>query len=302
MANPDFFIIGAPKCGTTSWSEYLAKHNQIQRSSQSEPHYFSSDFAGYQVTAELAEYLGYFSASREVVTRFDCSPLYLYSNEALERIHEFNPDARVLVLLREQSQFLPSWHNQLLYSLNENIRDFGEAWRRSGHRTEADIPPTCRSIRVLDYRAMGNFAPRVEHCLRVFGPERLRVAWMDDWRPNPAAFHAYLMRFLGVREDTPTEFSNANPAHRNRSALIGRIAHRPPEWLTKSVAASKRALGIKSFGVGAMMLRMNRAQGYSSEIPGGLAVEISNCYAAENLELREKLKTVGCLYVPPRAA
>ncbi|WP_040414858.1 sulfotransferase [Desulfococcus multivorans] len=39
---PDFFIIGAPRCGTTSLSRYLSKHPDICFSRPKEPHYFST--------------------------------------------------------------------------------------------------------------------------------------------------------------------------------------------------------------------------------------------------------------------
>ena len=41
--NPNFFIIGAPKCGTTSLAAWLAEHPAIYMSQIKEPHYFSSD-------------------------------------------------------------------------------------------------------------------------------------------------------------------------------------------------------------------------------------------------------------------
>ena len=37
----DFFIVGAPKAGTTSLYHYLNEHLQIEMSSQKEPDYFS---------------------------------------------------------------------------------------------------------------------------------------------------------------------------------------------------------------------------------------------------------------------
>ena len=38
---PDFFLIGAPRCGTTSLSRYLADNPQVCFSRPKEPHYFS---------------------------------------------------------------------------------------------------------------------------------------------------------------------------------------------------------------------------------------------------------------------
>ena len=43
LSKPNFFIIGAPKCGTTSLHNYLKSHSQITMSIPKEPHYFSTD-------------------------------------------------------------------------------------------------------------------------------------------------------------------------------------------------------------------------------------------------------------------
>ena len=40
---PDFFIVGAPKCGTTSLYYYLRQHPQIFMPDYKEPHYFGKD-------------------------------------------------------------------------------------------------------------------------------------------------------------------------------------------------------------------------------------------------------------------
>ena len=41
---PDFFIFGAPKCGTTALYEYLSRHPGVAMSSVKEPQYFCTDF------------------------------------------------------------------------------------------------------------------------------------------------------------------------------------------------------------------------------------------------------------------
>ena len=40
MKKVDFFIVGAPKAGTTSLYHYLNEHSDIEMSSQKEPDFF----------------------------------------------------------------------------------------------------------------------------------------------------------------------------------------------------------------------------------------------------------------------
>ena len=41
---PDFFIVGAPKCGTTSLAEYLNSNPRVFVTNPKEPFYFCKDF------------------------------------------------------------------------------------------------------------------------------------------------------------------------------------------------------------------------------------------------------------------
>ena len=43
MRSPDFFIVGGPKCGTTSLAAWLGEHPKVFMSSYKEPHYFNTD-------------------------------------------------------------------------------------------------------------------------------------------------------------------------------------------------------------------------------------------------------------------
>ena len=52
---PDFFILGAPKCGTTALSEYLRQHPRVFVSRPKEPHYFCADFDYYYAPGQRSE-------------------------------------------------------------------------------------------------------------------------------------------------------------------------------------------------------------------------------------------------------
>ena len=53
---PNFFIIGAPKCGTTALSEYLRSHPSVLISEPKEPHYFSTDIDTRYAIRDLEGY------------------------------------------------------------------------------------------------------------------------------------------------------------------------------------------------------------------------------------------------------
>jgi len=152
---PGLFIVGAPKCGTTAWVRYLGEHPQIAFSRIKEPHFFALDLPGFREVEMKREYEALFSDAGDAAVLGEASVLYLFSKSAAEQIRKYNPDARILILLRAQEDYLPSWHQQLLYTFQEEIEDFGEAWRLSGQRRPETVPETCKEPSLLDYKAMG---------------------------------------------------------------------------------------------------------------------------------------------------
>lgn len=64
MKNPNFFIIGAPKCGTTALSEYLREHPQVFFSDPKELSFFNEDFTNRRTTS-LEDYPYHFEEAKE---------------------------------------------------------------------------------------------------------------------------------------------------------------------------------------------------------------------------------------------
>jgi hypothetical protein len=105
MKKPDFFIVGAPKCGTTSLSEYLKQHPEIFMSEPKEPHFFGTDLESYwggrfERYRDVHKYLSLFANVQDEIRVGEASPWYLYSKRAAEEIKQFNPASRIIILLR----------------------------------------------------------------------------------------------------------------------------------------------------------------------------------------------------------
>ena len=54
MNTPNFFILGAPKCGTTSLHNYLNQHPDIYMSYKKEPHYFCYNEINFNGPGDMA--------------------------------------------------------------------------------------------------------------------------------------------------------------------------------------------------------------------------------------------------------
>ena len=124
MQKPNFFIVGLPKSGTTALHDFLNQHPQIFMSKVKEPHFFCTDFHRESDAFHDSQLFFHFRDEETYLKLFsdlttekvigESSTGYLYSKEAAKQIHDFNPEAKILIVLREPTSFLYSVHSQVL--------------------------------------------------------------------------------------------------------------------------------------------------------------------------------------------
>ncbi len=259
IRKPDLFIIGAPKCGTTALSIYLLQHRRIFFCWPKEPTYFAAEFDGYRFIRDETEYLRQFEGANEGhLAVGEGSTWYLYSKGAVERILDFNPDARFIVMLRNPAEMVPSLHNQLFNSCDEDQRDFRRAWdlqddRKAGRR----LPPGCREPSFLYYGDVGRFSEQLERLYASAGRDRIKVILFDDFRNDAGAVYGDVLDFLGVPWDGRTEFPVANASRTMKWPLLSRIATRPSRFRQAAVGMFKKALGVERIGFSDLIQKVN---------------------------------------------
>lgn len=278
---PNFFIVGAPKCGTTAWVEYLRSHPDIFISRAKEPHHFSRDFPKWNFVSDPRDYQALFADSGSASAVGEGSVRYLYSKVAAREIHRFNPAARILIFLRDQQDFLPSLHHQQLYNGDERIEDFERVWRLSGQRPAHSIPACCREPSFLDYAAMGRFHEQVERYYAIFPPEQIRIFAFRDWVDDPRRTYLDILSFLGVDDDGRTQFDRINEAKYHKSRLVASLTQIPPPWVRRSSAMLTQLAG-RQLGILARLRDLNRRSGYRIRVDPALKEEIRRYYEADN--------------------
>jgi Sulfotransferase domain len=251
QSKPNFFIVGAPKCGTTALSEYLREHPQVFFSHRKELHYFAINLPNYRRVTQESDYLQFFSgASPQHRALGEGSVYYLYSGQALEKIREFNPAAKIIVMLRNPIDLVYSLHGQLLYSCNEDERDFPTAWalqedRARGHR----VPATCRDPKVLMYRDVGRLGSQCERLLDIFPTTQVKFLLTDDFRIRTPEVYREVLDFLGVEPDGRLRFERVNESKTYRIPALGKFTQRPPAPLVRVARQCTRWLHISRLGV-----------------------------------------------------
>ncbi len=178
---PNLFIVGAPKCGTTSMAAYLDQHPDIYFADRKEPFFFSVDLPHARAITTEQDYLALFAKGEGQHYRAEGSTWYLYSRLAAKAIKQASPDARIIVMLRDPIDLIVSQFQYNLIKGNEDIDDIEQALlaepeRRAGQR----VPMSNRITAALHYTAMVDFAPQLQRYHDVFGRERVHVVLFDD--------------------------------------------------------------------------------------------------------------------------
>jgi hypothetical protein len=233
MLGPDFFIVGAPKCGTTAMAAYLGQHPEIGMCPFKETHAFATDLTERMATRRndgqisRRRFLRMFSDLQGEAIRGEASVWHLYSQAAPLEIRAFQPDARIIAMLRDPVEMLPSLHSQFVYVGIEPEEDFATALALDEERERNGAP---RGFPPRSYRSAVRYAEQVRRYLDVFGPERVYVILYDDFRDDTLATYQRTCAFLGVDSGFVPDIEIINPNKRVRSRLMRRLVRRPPEW------------------------------------------------------------------------
>ena len=290
---PNLFIVGAPKCGTTAWVEYLRTHPDIFFPRAKEHCYFARDLPNFRLTRSATAYAELFARSGGAKVVGEASAMYLFSKAAAAAIHEHDAGSKILIFLRQQETYLPALHNQFLWEFAERIEDLETVWKLSGQRPPETIPSSCLEPRTLDYKAMGRFGEQVGRYFAAFPREQVRVIWFGDWIANPRATYLDILRFLDLQDDGRSDFPPINQGMTYRSRTLARLVVSPPQLIGRSA----RLLGKVAGPLGKLAQRLAwkavvllSQPGYKSGIDPGLRDEIRRYYASDGALLETLLR------------
>ena len=223
---PNFFIVGAPKCGTTSLAQYLAGHPMVFVTEPKEPSYFSrsltTDWEAKRCQAyelDLDSYLQLFQAASDGHTRRgEATTRYLRCEAALREIKALYPEARLIAMLRDPVAMVESWQAQKLWEKQETEPDLENAWRLEESRRRGEgLPRRLKAKDALFYSQVASLGTQVERLLKIFPREQVHLILLDDLRREPQSVYQATLRFLGLPDDGRTDFAVHNP-RRNPTA------------------------------------------------------------------------------------
>jgi hypothetical protein len=299
------FIVGAPRCGTTTLSRFLKDHPAVRFPVLKEPHFFAQHDLRPLPDRELKrrverDYLRrFFRAGQPEPVGVDASVSYLYSPEQLEPVLRLWPESRFVVSVRDPLTMLPSLHRRLIYVGQETIPDFADAWAAVADRAEGRrVPRACRDARLLRYDEAARFGTYVERLFDAVGRERCLVLVFDDLVANPAQHYRRLMDFAGLRPQPDVDLSPNRAGQSVKFRWLQRVLKQPPgpikehlgaEFFRKHHSRDGEANGTFEtvMALRRRLLRWNRTSAPPPPVPLALQREIAEHFRGDVERLGE---------------
>ena len=210
---------------------YLGAHPDVFMA-RKEMHFFGADlqFGRSFYRRGLLAYLEEYATRNGEARAGEASVWYLFSKNAAAEIKEFNPDARIIVMLRQPAEMLYSLYHEFRYDANEHLPSFeaaldAEGERRAGYGTSrATYFP-----QGLVYRDTARYTEQVRRYFETFGRERVHIILYDDFAVSPATACGKALQFLGLDpRRLQTKFPVINGGDRTvRSVALRRVLTDP---------------------------------------------------------------------------
>lgn len=278
---PNLFIVGAPKCGTTTLAGWLASHPYAFMSVPKEPHYFNTDLRNRGYT-DVGDYLGLFrNARRDDAAVGEASTWYLFSRSAIPTIESSVGQPRYIVMTRDPVEMVQSLYLHNKRHLHEDAGSLEEAWRLEHKRREgAGIPRSCKEPAFLLYREVCSLGLQVERMLGYVPASRILHIDLGDMRDNPADEYKRALWFLGLPHDGREDFRAQNEGRGVRSRTMQTV-------LLRGGGGLRRVLGIRrGFG----LVRLNESKTPREIVAPELAAEIRNELGEDRLLLKDAVR------------
>jgi hypothetical protein len=188
----DFILAGAQKSGTTALHYFLSKHPDISMGDQQEIHFFDND-AMFVPTVDYDQLHKHYPLLASSTIAGDCTPSYIYHEPAAERIWNYNPKIKLLMILRNPVDRAFAHWNMQRFRGREPL-DFFDAVREEQTRIAGAPPAEARRFAYVD---RGFYARQLARFLKFFPREQLKIVKFEDFTGRQVEMLASIFSFLG---------------------------------------------------------------------------------------------------------
>lgn len=227
----NLFIIGAPKCGTTSLANYLNQSEDILLSDTKEPHFFKGDLLGpyNNYINKIETYQNLFLKHEKKDSKYwlDASVWYYSNSKIAEEIYNYNPDAKIIFIARNPKEAIKSLFKHRVAALNEDQTDINKALELISLRKEGKaIPSTLKTTQQgLFYIENYKYAEKIE-CFQKLFQNNLKIVLFEEFTSNPEELLNEIIAWLDISVWGYSFNTRFNVAKPGRSQKITYFLHK----------------------------------------------------------------------------
>ncbi len=201
---PNFFVVGASRAGTTSLWQFLRQHPDVLMPSSrktKEPSHFAEPCPTWaRKFRDRDTYLDLFKDGVGKKAIGEASPAYLASTGCAQRIFNSYPNARIIVTLRQPARrafslyrFMCMWGFEWLPTFEQALE--AEEKRAFDHELKRKRPFWFDAYLYFRFSLYSN---QVKQYLDVFPREQVHVLLFEDLKRRPVETTQEIFKFLGV--------------------------------------------------------------------------------------------------------
>lgn len=261
---PDFLIIGAMKCGTTTLQAQLVAQPGIFMTTPKEPNFFSDDTI---FARGIDWYRGLFAGAApgdlkgEASTHYTKLPTHPHT---IERLRPHCPDLRLVYMIRDPLQ----------RAVSHYIHEWSEG--RMGADPAAEF---ARHPEMADY---GRYAFQIAPWIGAYGRDAVMLTSLEQLRADPQEELSRVARHIGL--EAPVTWQEDLGAQNVSAERVRKIPFENALIYNPVATALRRALVPKRLRSAIRDARKIKAR---PELSDGLKAELTACFLADRARLAE---------------
>jgi len=208
-----FIVAGVQKGGTSALDSYLRLHPEICMADKKEVHFFDDEKIFSSKSVKYAYYHSYFSPNSHHRIIGESTPIYMYWNNVPERIHKYNPEMKIIIILRNPVERAFSHWNM---ERNRNVENlsFSDAIHQEQERCRSALP---LQHKVFSYVDRGFYALQLKRILEYFKVEQTLILKNEELRNYPNETLEKVTNFLEINKFGTVESKNVHSRPYNSS-------------------------------------------------------------------------------------
>ena len=189
-----FIVRGAQKGGTTALDHYFRLHNEVCMAIKKEVHFFDDDKFFSKNRIDYKHYHKYFNPKLNHKIIGESTPIYMFWKNAMQRIYDYNPNIKLLIILRNPiDRAFSNWNME-----KQRKREKRIFW--DSIQDEIKNIDKHKQNRTFSYLKRGFYSLQIKDILKLFKKNQLLCIKNEMLKNKPNVILDQISDFLNIEK------------------------------------------------------------------------------------------------------